>query len=66
MLVVEASEKPSPKQPLGQRREFVPCRRLAAHHLRATVVSHFGAPGDADYAELYPSRMQVKIPLPCM
>jgi hypothetical protein len=29
MLVMQASGKPSPKQPLGQRREFIPCRRSA-------------------------------------
>ena len=31
MFVMQASDKPSPKPPLGQRREFIPCRRLAAH-----------------------------------
>jgi hypothetical protein len=31
MLVMQASDTPSPKQLLGQRRDFVPCRRLAAH-----------------------------------
>jgi hypothetical protein len=29
-LVMQAFDKPSPKQPLGQRREFIPRRRLAA------------------------------------
>ena len=29
MLVMQASDKPSPKQLLGQRREFIPCRRSA-------------------------------------
>jgi hypothetical protein len=37
MLVVQVSDKSSPKQPLGQRREFIPCRRLAVHPPRATA-----------------------------
>jgi hypothetical protein len=39
MLVMQASDKSSPKQPLGQRREFIPCHRLAA-----TAMSHNGPP----------------------
>jgi hypothetical protein len=41
MLLMQAFDKPSPKQPLGQRREFIPCRRSAVSP-RATIVSHKG------------------------
>jgi hypothetical protein len=39
MLVVQASNTPSPKQPLGQRREFTHFRRSAVSP-RATIVRH--------------------------
>ena len=38
MLVMQASDKPSPKQPLGQRRAFIHFRRSAVSP-RATIVS---------------------------